>query len=86
MVSLRELQGQFLRSPSDKSRRSRVKSRGHAHVCRCVSVRENVEAKGKLSEGRNTPEQEIQQEWRLGKSLKLKPIEEDGKANKRVPV
>lgn len=54
----------------------------------CVDARlvcKNVKAKGKLSEERKTTEQEIQQEWKLGKSLKLNPIEEDGKANKLAP-
>lgn len=50
-----------------------------AYVC---LVCKNVKAKGKLSEERKTTEQEIQKEWKLGKSLKLNPIEEDGKANK----
>lgn len=45
-------------------------------------VCKNGKAKGKLSEERKTTEQEIQQEWKLGKSLKLNPIEEDGKTNK----
>ena len=40
-----------------------------------------MKAKGKLSEERKT-EQEIQQEEKLEKSLKLNPEEEDGKANK----
>lgn len=38
-------------------------------------VCKNVKAKGKLSEERKTKEQEIQQEWKLGKSLKLNPTE-----------
>lgn len=54
-------------------------------ACMCVYaclVCKNGKAKGKLSEERKTTEQEIQQEWKLGKSLKLNPIEEDGKTNK----
>lgn len=49
----------------------------------------NMKAKGKLSEERErekTTEQEIQQEGKLGKSLKLNPKEEDRKANKRASV
>lgn len=69
-----------LRSQSDKSRGERVKKVDGTCVCLCVC--ENMKAKGKLSEERKTTEQEIQQEGKLEKSLKLNPKEEDGKANK----
>lgn len=80
-----------LRSQSEKSR-ERVE---RVCVCECACTRifpggrtENVNAKGKVSEERErkTTEQEIQQEGKLGKSLKLNPKEEDGKANQPTPV
>ena len=69
-----------LRFQNDNSRRERVKKLD-SMFCVSVCVCENMKAKGKLSEERKT-EQEIQQEEKLEKSLKLNPEEEDGKANK----